>query len=65
MPLNIIRLRQLIAGRTHGAVAASAGMKRPNLLRILRGQQNPTIKTMERLARALGCHVTDLLDERE
>jgi len=36
-----------------------------DLLRILRGQQNPTIKTMERLARALGCHVTDLLDERE
>jgi DNA-binding Xre family transcriptional regulator len=42
-------------------IAQAMGMARPNVSRILGGQGDPTLSTLERLAAALDCAVADLI----
>lgn len=44
-------------------VALVANFKQPNLSRIESGKVSPSIKTQEKLALALGCHVDDFYDK--
>lgn len=44
-------------------LADFAGLSRGYVSRLLRGQQSPTLDTLEKLAGALGVNVRDLLDE--
>jgi transcriptional regulator with XRE-family HTH domain len=46
-------------------LAARAGIAKATLWQIEQGQVSPTLRTLEKIARALGCEVTDLIaDER-
>lgn len=61
MPLNIEKIKELMEGRNQVEIAWAAGMKQPNLARVLSGKFDPKLSTVERLARALGCRVEELL----
>lgn len=43
------------------SVASAAGMKAPNLFRVLSGKFDPKLSTVERLAEALGVRAKDVL----
>ncbi len=49
---------------TQGELAERAGMSQSNLSQYERGQKNPTVATLERLADALGVDVADLIRVR-
>lgn len=55
------RTRRLAAGLTQAAAAKAAGMQRPDVTAIESGAGNVTLRTMERLARVVGCRVEVLL----
>ncbi len=55
------RAKRLEAGLTQAAAAKAAGMQRPDVTAIESGTGNVTLKTMERLARVVGCRVEVLL----
>jgi transcriptional regulator with XRE-family HTH domain len=46
---------------TQGAFARKLGISRPTLSRLESAGQNTTISTLEQIAKALRCHVCDLL----
>lgn len=55
-------VRQLIAlreqrGLSQRELADRAGMKQPQLARLETGQVEPKLDTLQRLAKAMGCHV--------
>jgi transcriptional regulator with XRE-family HTH domain len=50
------------AGKTQAAVAEAVGTNVQNLQRVERGEQNLTLKTLLKFARAIGVEVRDLLD---
>lgn len=59
---NLARIRH--ARRlTQKELAAKAGMKQPRIAEIERGDANPELKTLIRLAHALGVKLADLHDE--
>ncbi len=47
------------------ALADEIGMDRGQLSRILSGVNSPTLETMERIAKALKCDVSEFLEELE
>lgn len=50
-------------GLTQADLAKIIGMARPNISRIESGRFNPSMLTIQRLARALGTHPSTLLEE--
>jgi transcriptional regulator with XRE-family HTH domain len=46
-------------------IAAKTGMTQQNYSRIESGKCDPTIGTLDRIARALGCGIDDLLEARK
>ena len=61
---RIRRLRNS-AGLTQVALAGAAGIGRVTLVRLEKGEHTPRYKTLERIARALGVDVSELLVEPE
>lgn len=61
MPIDRAAVLQLAADRPLAQIAAAAGIAAPNLTRILAGQVDPRLSTVERLAKALGVSVTRIL----
>jgi DNA-binding XRE family transcriptional regulator len=57
------RLRQARwkAGLTQAKLAALTGIKRPNIARIESGRHRPSLDTIDKIARALGVPVVDLV----
>lgn len=49
---------------TQEALAERAGISRTELSRIESGKAHPTVTMIYRLADALGCHIRDLVDDR-
>ena len=61
---NAERIR-IERGLSIQGLADSIGMLRPQLSRILSGNNSPTLETMERIAKGLGVDVLDLLQTSE
>jgi transcriptional regulator with XRE-family HTH domain len=62
MPIDPQKLAKAIGDRPIARVAEAAGMQRPDLHRLLRGDRpDPRLSTVERLASALGVSIEDLL----
>ncbi len=61
MPLDLPKLRSLMAGRSQAEVAAAIKSTQANISRILAGKSVPTLATLDKLARALGVRVGELL----
>ncbi len=62
MPVNTAKLRSLMAGRSQTEVAAAIQSTQANISRILAGKSVPTLATLDKLARALGVRVGELLN---
>lgn len=60
-PLNLDKIRKLMAGKSQSAVASAMGIAQPNFSRILTGKYDPKLSTVETLAAALGCKTKDIL----
>lgn len=58
---NLKRLRNA-AGLSQEDFAEDAGIHRTYISDLERGARNPTIRVVDRLAKALGCRLGDLLD---
>ena len=56
--LNVLRLR-LKKGLSQAAVAKQAGLSANYVGTLERGIQNPSLKTLERLAKGLGCPMSE------
>ncbi len=61
MPVNTTQIRHLMQGISQSHLARTMGMKQPNLHRLITGKTNPTLATLDKLARALGVRVGELL----
>ena len=59
---NIRRRRQAL-GLSLDALAGSSGVSSTMLSEVERGRKNPTVKLAYQIARALGCSLTDLLED--
>jgi transcriptional regulator with XRE-family HTH domain len=57
---NVRRLR-VAAGLSQEAFAVDAGLDRTYISRIERNLENPTVSALERIAKALGADVVELL----
>lgn len=65
MPLDLPHIRKKVysMGKSQTELARVIGISQAHLSRILNGEKgNPDLKTLEGLARAIGCKVQDLLD---
>jgi transcriptional regulator with XRE-family HTH domain len=60
---NVYHLRTSL-GLTQEQLAAAIGVSQPRIAEIERGDANPRLGTLAKLARALGVPVADLLAER-
>jgi transcriptional regulator with XRE-family HTH domain len=56
-----IRERRLMAGLTIDELSARSGVARGRISEIERERWNPTLRTLERLASALGCETWELM----
>jgi transcriptional regulator with XRE-family HTH domain len=45
-------------------LAARSGLSKTTLWQLKRGRNGPTLRTLEKLARGLGCRVEDLLPDK-
>jgi transcriptional regulator with XRE-family HTH domain len=61
--LSIQKLRKL-RGLSQAELAEKAGLSQPAIGAIEAGKKSPTLRTLEKLAAALGVKVTDLLEEQ-
>lgn len=59
-----VRTLREAAGLTQAELAERSGVSQTWISRLERGQENPTLATLRRLAAAFGVRVTDLLDEQ-
>jgi transcriptional regulator with XRE-family HTH domain len=57
-----IRCRRLLAGLTQEQLAEKSGVSRTYLARLETGRQDPTLSTLEKLAKALGVKASRLLE---
>lgn len=57
-----IRSARLAAGMTQAEAAERAGWKQPTWAAFEAGRYSPTLGTLERIAKTLGCAVKDLVD---
>lgn len=62
--VNVYKLRT-DAGWTQEELARRAGLRQPRIAEIERGDANPRLETLARVARALGVEVADLLRNPE
>lgn len=63
MPLDPTKIQSIMQakGITRADLARRAGIKPPNVTRILSGERNdPALSTAERIAKALGCSIAKL-----
>lgn len=62
-----VRLRQLRTARelSQESLAGLAGLHRTFVSMVERGKRNVTIATVEKLAKALGCRMADLMPDAE
>ncbi len=58
---DIIRRRREARGVTQAALARRAGLSRMHMIRIERDEISPTLDTLEKVAKALGVTVRNLL----
>ena len=58
-----LRLLRVAKGVSQDDLALSAGIERAYVGHLERGSKNPTIETLEKLAIALDCHVSDFFVE--
>jgi transcriptional regulator with XRE-family HTH domain len=56
-----IRDARLALGMTQLDLATATGIRRPNVARLERGGNTPTIETLQRVAEALGVSVASLV----
>lgn len=56
-----LRAEREIAGLSQGEVAKAAGMAQPDVAEMEAGRKNATLRTMRRLALAVGCELELLL----
>lgn len=61
MPLNLDKIRKLMGEKSQAEIAAAAGMSQPAFARVLSGKFDPKLSTVERVAKALGKNVKDIL----
>lgn len=61
MPLDLTALARLMVDRSISEVARESGISRPHLSRLIAGAWNPTLRTLDRLAQALGVETSALL----
>lgn len=61
MNKNYIKGRIYTLGLTQETLAKKMGVSRVWVSGVINGKTNPTIKTLEKFADALGCKVKDLL----
>jgi transcriptional regulator with XRE-family HTH domain len=59
---NSVRETRLKKGLTQEKLAYKADLSANYLGRIERGQVNPTLETIEQIANALGCSISELVD---
>jgi transcriptional regulator with XRE-family HTH domain len=52
---DVIRDMRQLAGLSQRELAVRSGVAQPGLSQLERGQRSPTVRTLERIARALGC----------
>ena len=53
-----VRLARKVAGLTQAELSERSGVPQENISRIENGRANPTVVTLEKLARAMGCQIT-------
>jgi DNA-binding phage protein len=56
--IDILRAEARRQGRSIAGLARATGCSRAHLSRMLAGQESPTLSRLERIATALGLHVT-------
>ncbi len=61
MPLNVEKLRSLMHGHTQAQLARTLKTSQPNIHRLITGKGNPTLATLDKLAKAMGVPVGELL----
>ena len=61
--MDLIRELRNSKGISQARLAVTAGMDPATLNRIEQGNANPNLKTLEKLAEALGVRVAELLEE--
>ena len=59
----MLKAMRIERGLTQCELAKRVGISQPSLCNIENGKINPTISTLKKLAKALECHVSDLIDE--
>lgn len=57
--------REMEGGLTQAKLAERAGMTQAQIANIEAGHANPTVRSLAKLAHALGCRIRDLFDEDE
>lgn len=45
------------------ALASAIGITQPNMSNIVNGKSTPSLETLEKIATALGVHITELFDQ--
>jgi transcriptional regulator with XRE-family HTH domain len=58
-----VRARRRAAGLSLGALASRSGVSAAMLSEVERGLKNPTVKLAWQVARALGCSLSDLIED--
>jgi len=58
---QLIREKRVAAGLSHEMLAVAAGLNRSTISLIESQTNNPTINTLERISRALGVKLSDLI----
>ena len=61
----MLRAIRLERGYTQAEVAKMAGIAQPTYSNIENGKKNPSINTLKRLARVLGCSIENIIDQDE
>jgi transcriptional regulator with XRE-family HTH domain len=62
VPFNLRKLR-VARGLSQERVAHDAKLERRYVGGIERGEENPTVATLDQLAKALGAHISELFNE--
>ena len=60
-----LRLKRIEAGLNQTDLAQVAGIQQSHISKLERGVSDTTAKSLARIAKALGCPITDLLAEHE
>lgn len=58
----MLKAMRLKRGITQAELAKMVGISQPSLCNIENGKINPTINTLRKLAKALECNISELID---